>query len=279
MSKQSESHDPDMAAEQSELNSLFFKGLGAVPPSPVQQASLRASLMHKVTQSLAEQAGLQNVRRKDGVWQTLKTGIRFKLLWRGFEGNSVLIEFAPGASLPAHRHNWLEEGMVLQGGLQIGEVDLGPFDYQGTFAGSKHHRIKSQQGALAYLRGTSLGDKSEVLQELIGGLLPFNGKPEHTVLINQAQGWLEVQPGVLKLDLCSDEQRTSSFYRFAPGAQCPAHAHPQDEECMVLDGEVFLGDCLLKAGEYQLAPTGSYHREVMSDVGCLLFIRTGNSAN
>jgi hypothetical protein len=77
----------------------------------------------------------------------------------------------------------------------------------------------------------------------------------------------------LKLDLCVDGRRVSSFYRFAPGAQCPPHTHHQDEECMVLDGEVFFGDCLLRAGEYQLAPTGTYHGEVMSDVGCLLFVR------
>lgn len=274
MNDQLESLDPT-ASEQTDLNQLFFKGLPPIAPTPLQQEAIRATLMQRITQSIADQAGLQNVRRKEGVWQTLKTGIRFKPLWRGFEGNSVLIEFSPGAILPAHRHNWLEEGMVLTGRLQMGELDLGPFDYHGSSIGSKHHVIQSKQGALAFLRGTSLGDKSAVLQELVGGLLPFKGKPSHTVFIDQVRDWVEVHPGVFKLDLCADEHRISRFYRFAPGAKCPAHTHPQDEECMVLDGEVFLGDCLLKAGEYQLAPTGSYHGEVMSDVGCLLFIRTG----
>lgn len=276
MSKQSESHDPEMVAEQTELNSLFFKGIEAVTPTPDQQISLRATLLQKLRQSITNNVGLHNVRLKDGVWQTLKTGVRFKLMWRGFEGNSVLIEFTPGASLPPHRHNWLEEGMVLSGGLQIGDIDLGPFDYQSTPLGSKHQKITSKLGALAYLRGTSLGDKAEVMQELIGGLLPFKGKHEHTVLINHAQDWVEVYPGVFKLDLNVGEFRTSSFFRIAPGASIPAHKHPQDEECIVLDGEVFLGDCLLKAGEYQLAAKGSYHSEVMSDIGCLLFIRASN---
>lgn len=274
MNDQLESLDPTVS-EQTELNQVFFKGLSPIAPPPLQQEAVRATLMQRVTQSITEQAGLHNVRRKDGVWQTLKAGIRFKQLWRGFEGNSVLIEFAPGATLPPHRHNWLEEGMVLTGRLQMGELDLGPLDYHGSSIGSKHHVIQSKQGAVAFLRGTSLGDKSEVLQELIGGLLPFKGKPSQTVFIDQAQDWAEVHPGVLKLALCADESRVSSLYRFTPGAKCPAHTHHQDEECMVLDGEVFLGDCLLKAGEYQLAPTGSYHGEVFSDVGCLLFVRTG----
>lgn len=276
MNNQPESQDPTMETDERELNALFFKGLDAISPTPSQQESLRASLMQRITQSIVDQAGLLNVRRKDGVWQTLKTGIRFKTLWRGFEGNSVLIEFSPGATLPAHRHHWLEEGMILSGRLQIGELDLGPFDYHAAKPFSKHHAIVSQQGAVAYLRGTSLGDNAEVIQELLGGLMPFDGKATKTIFINQQQDWVEVHPGIFKLDLAQDEQRTSRFYRFNPGAKCPAHHHAQDEECMVLDGEVFLGDSLLKAGEYQLAPKGTYHNEVMSDVGCLLFIRASN---
>ena len=47
----------------------------------------------------------------------------------------------------------------------------------------------------------------------------------------------------------------------------------KDEECMMLQGEVFLGDILLRAGEYQLAPAGSLHGDVYSDVGATLFVR------
>lgn len=277
MNNDPESQEPNVLAEQRELNALFLQGLSAINPAPAQQESMRASLMQRITHSIAEHAGLQNVRRKDGVWQTLKTGIRFKLLWQGFEGNSVLIEFLPGATLPTHRHSFMEEGMVLSGRLQIGALDLGPYDYHAATPYSKHPRIQSKQGALAYLRGTSLGSNTEVLQELLGGIFPFKGKPATTILYQQPQAWMEVQPGVLKLILGQDAQRLSSFYRFAPGAKYPAHTHAQDEECMVLDGEVFLGDSLLKSGEYQLAPAGTAHGELMSDVGCLLFIREGKS--
>jgi hypothetical protein len=36
---------------------------------------------------------------------------------------------------------------------------------------------------------------------------------------------------------------------------------------------VFLGDILLREGDYQLAPAGISHGEVYSDVGALLFRR------
>jgi quercetin dioxygenase-like cupin family protein len=33
-----------------------------------------------------------------------------------------------------------------------------------------------------------------------------------------------------------------------PGASLPAHDHPADEECLVLEGEVMLGDIVGRAG-------------------------------
>jgi quercetin dioxygenase-like cupin family protein len=229
--------------------------------------------MARVAQSIARQAGLLTVRLKDGAWQTLKSGIRFKPLWTGPEGSSVLIEFAPGASLLAHRHNWLEEGIVLRGGLQMGKLELGLFDYHVSPAGSRHAVIQSRQGALAYLRGTSLGHKPSVLRELLGGLLPLGGDPSLTVFANKNDNWLEVIEGVFKKDLWSDDTRVSRFYRLEPGARVAEHTHLLDEECMMLEGEVFLGDTLLRAGDYQLAPAGTLHGEVYSDVGATLFVR------
>jgi hypothetical protein len=39
----------------------------------------------------------------------------------------------------------------------------------------------------------------------------------------------------------------------------------------VLQGEMFLGDILLRAGDYQLAPAGGTHFGETSDVGVLFF--------
>jgi hypothetical protein len=45
-----------------------------------------------------------------------------------------------------------------------------------------------------------------------------------------------------------------------------------EEECLMLSGEAFFGDILLRAGEYQHAPLGSRHGEAFSDVGALLYV-------
>jgi quercetin dioxygenase-like cupin family protein len=273
MSKRPDPKDDFDDTEQVELNRLLLTGLASIDPNPGQQETLRAAIMQRVSNSIADRANLLTVRLKNGEWQTLKAGVRFKHLWTGPEGNSVLIEFAPGASLPPHRHNWVEEGIVLQGDLEMGDLKLGPLDYHISPIGSRHATIRSRQGGLAFLRGTSLGKKPLVLRELLGGLLPIDGDPSLTVYTNTNQNWVELTAGVFKQDLWFDNDRSSHIYRLEPGAMIPAHAHQQDEECMMLQGEVFLGDMLLRAGEYQLAPAGSQHGVVSTDVGGTLFVR------
>jgi quercetin dioxygenase-like cupin family protein len=272
MSTQAEYPEQAAVSEQTELNQLIMEGLAPIEPPPQQQEALRSRLMERVAFSTAQHAGLMTVRQKDGDWRTLKAGVRVKHLWTGPAGNSVLIELAPGAALPAHRHNWVEEGIVLRGGLQMDGLDMGPFDYHISPTGSRHSLIRSRQGALAYLRGTSLGHTPSVVRELLSGLLPFRGEPARTVFCKE-EGWVQIAPGVQKKELWSDGTLVSGFCRFAPGARFPGHAHPLDEECMMLSGEVFLGDILLRAGDYQLAAAGSVHGEVFSDVGALFFFR------
>jgi quercetin dioxygenase-like cupin family protein len=259
--------------EQAELNGLLYSAVAPVRPPAATQRSLRTDFMARIARSVAEHAGLLTVRQHDGVWQSLRPGVRFKPLWAGAEGHTVLIEFAAGGSLPVHRHRWVEEGIVLRGGLQMGELELGPFDYHVSPAGSRHDAIRSRDGALAYLRGTSLGDTPSVVRELLGGLLPFRGGSPRSVFAHDTSGWTALRPGVMKRELWSDDRIASRFYRLEPGAEVPAHEHPRDEECMMLSGEVFLGDILLREGDYHFAPAASRHGAVYSDVGALLYVR------
>ena len=273
MSNKPESLDDFDESDQAELNRHILVGLAPIALNPKQREILRTGILELIAHSVAGHADLLTVRLQNGIWQTLKPGIRFKSLWTGSEGSSVLIEFAPGTSLPAHRHSWVEEGIVLRGDLEMGELQLGPLDYHMSPIGSRHASIRSRQGALAYLRGTSLGHKPSVLRELLGGLLPLGVDSSLTVFANENEKWVEIIDGVFKRELWSDSVWVSRIYRLEPGALVPGHSHLLAEECMMLQGEVFLGDILLRAGEYQLAPAGSLHGEVYSDVGATLFVR------
>jgi quercetin dioxygenase-like cupin family protein len=260
--------------EQDQLNQLLLDSLSPIELSTGRHDMLKQGLLARAAQSVANQAGVLTVRAKDGIWETLKTGIRIKHLWSGGrQGNSVLVEFAPGASLVPHRHNCLEEGIVLRGDLHMGDLRLGPLDYHASPAGSRHGGISSQHGALAYLRGTSLGDTHGVLREVLGGLLPFGQDRSITVYADNKNAWQEIMPGVWKKLLWQDGTRESCFYRLEADAGFPEHAHPEEQEYMLLDGDVFIDDVLLRAGDYQLTPADSVHREVYTDVGATLFVR------
>ncbi|WP_019865671.1 cupin domain-containing protein [Methylovulum miyakonense] len=261
------------SVEQTELGRLLAEHIMPVTPELRVHPSLAGRLQERIARSVAAHSSLLTVRAKNGVWQTLKKGIQFKMLWQGDQGNSVLINFAPGAVLPEHKHNWLEEGIVLRGGLQVGDLDLGVFDYHAAPSGSHHQRIQSRQGGLAYLRGTSVGNAPAVARELLGGLLPFGKAESQTVFADEVDGWHTIAAGVSRKHLYSDGVLASCLLRMEAGATVALHGHPQNEECMMLSGELFLGDILLRAGDYQLAPAGSTHGEAYSDVGALLFLR------
>lgn len=65
----------------------------------------------------------------------------------------------------------------------------------------------------------------------------------------------------------------SYLLRFAAGAALPAHRHPADEACLVLEGELQIGAHLaVPAGGFHLAPAGSLHAPVASRGGALIFL-------
>jgi len=260
--------------EQDDMMTLIAPALAdSALPAGMRQ-TVQERLMDRLGESIRRHAGLLTVRAKDGVWKKVKSGVRSKTLSEGPFGSSVLIELAPGAVLPVHRHRFLEEGIVLTGGMQMGDLDLGPGDYHVSPQGSRHDQISSRQGSLTYLRGTSIGDMAGVALELIGGLIPVQGGKAITVTTTTGQ-WLVVAEGVEEKPLWRDGQRESRFVRLAPGASLPAHHHEIDEECLVIEGDVFFGDILARSREFHLARAGSQHGEVLSDTGAVLFIHGG----
>ncbi len=71
-----------------------------------------------------------------------------------------------------------------------------------------------------------------------------------------------------------DRQRnqTTMLIRMAAGRSYPRHVHGGAEECLVLEGDLRVGDNVLHAGDYQRAPEGSLHGVQATDGGCVLLI-------
>jgi hypothetical protein len=86
--------------------------------------------------------------------------------------------------------------------------------------------------------------------------------------------WTEMSPGVTYSVLFDDPvtKRRSMLVRALPGATYESHLHDQGhEECLVLEGDLVMGDLKLFAGDYHLAAKGSDHPPATTMSGCLLY--------
>lgn len=258
---------------EAELTEMICQALATNDMPLPNRPALRSRLLSRVNASQCAQAKWITVRSREGDWRDVKSGVRTKTLWDGPHSSSVLIEMRPGASLPVHRHASLEEGIVLTGGFQLDGKELGPGDYHMSHAGSRHGRITSRQGVLAYLRGTSLGHTGAMIGELVGALLPGTGEPAVTITAEEG-GWEAIADGVEGKILCRDGEIISRFIRLQPGAGLPANRCAGDEECMMLEGDAFFGDRLVCAGDFHLTPAGAVSAALMSESGALLFVRS-----
>ncbi|MES2633565.1 MAG: cupin domain-containing protein [Pseudomonadota bacterium] len=95
----------------------------------------------------------------------------------------------------------------------------------------------------------------------------------HTVVKPEDGSWHAFLPGIKRKVLAVNDGVMSYLLKFEPGAVLPAHRHPVDEECVVLEGTLKLGG--------QLLPPGSFHRvardvldcESSSDEGAVIYLR------
>lgn len=96
----------------------------------------------------------------------------------------------------------------------------------------------------------------------------------HTTLHAAADLWQPFKEGVDIKVLNEADGIMSYLLRLAPGAVVDAHRHPVDEECVVLEGVVRIGDDLVvHAGGFHLAHQGTLHAPITSELGATMFLR------
>jgi len=89
-----------------------------------------------------------------------------------------------------------------------------------------------------------------------------------------AGAWLPLAPKVEQKVLWRDGALGAFLLRCRPGAVLPAHVHGCDEEILVLQGTLRIGDdVVLTAGDYQRLPAGSRHPVSTAPEGALVFAR------
>ena len=94
-----------------------------------------------------------------------------------------------------------------------------------------------------------------------------------TTIQSEEGEWAAFSPKVQIKVLRRDVETQSYLLRLEAGAVVLPHVHGQDEECMVLEGEVRIGSLVVRQGAYHLAPRGVAHEPIRSEHGALLFLR------
>lgn len=225
--------------------------------SAMFEASLRSRLLERVRASHAHESQFLTVRRDGGDWRVATPGVRERELARTEVAQSLLVELAAGAALPVAAGVGRIEVVVLDGAAQLGATPLACGDAASAPNDAAHSVCAGDAGARLYVR-RSFGEAD----------------PRSAIRISTIDdsGWDDFCPGVRIRELDGCGERRSVLVRMRAGASVNAHGHALEEECMMLAGEAFIGDTLLRRGEYQLAPMGSRHGAVSTDVGAVFFV-------
>lgn len=128
-------------------------------------------------------------------------------------------------------------------------------------------------GALSPLR---LGDEALLarVKQRVLAAIAGKGAAVHSTVRADGGEWVRVSPGVERKLLWESREAVSCLLRLAPGAVVGAHAHPIDEECVVLQGSVRIGrDLLLKVGDFHVGVQGVEHEEASTDTGAVVYLR------
>lgn len=256
--------DPIDAELQPLLDEPFASALAA-PGAAQPTAGQRSRLAQRVTESKRREGTMHTTRLRRVPPENVAPGVVLRTLYRadllrplrpGEPLRACMLELQPGTrwngSDAGHHREWL----VLSGTVQLGRHTLRPRDYHVMPAGLPDESLHSADGARVFLRVSP----------------PVPGTAVQVITVHDADTpWPDYAPGMRRRVLWQHDGQAALLYYAQPGASVPMHSHCHDEECLMVQGELFLDDVLLQSGDYQLAPAGTGHRVTETDTGVVLF--------
>ena len=126
-----------------------------------------------------------------------------------------------------------------------------------------------------YLRVIPIGHTTEVTRDLLTAYLPGKGRDHVTVRSNEGE-WSSIVAGVQYKTLYNDETSYSSMIRMTSDAVLESQQKilADDEEFLLLKGDMFIGDTLMQACDWQFAPKGTKHLPLTTSKEAVLFVRS-----
>jgi quercetin dioxygenase-like cupin family protein len=232
-------------------------------PAPCE--ALKDRLRKRLAASRAAARAMSTVRLKHLSAVELAPGVRARMLYEAPRDRALrpgeplrarLIELQAGARWAGPDASQHREWLLLRGAARIGGERLQLRDYHVAPAGTAAQVLSSEAGAWLFLRES---------------VLPSAAREAPVTVRDIDAGWLDFAPGIRRRVLWQHEGQAAMLYHAQAGAAVPHHSHGHDEECLMVQGELFLDDVLLQEGDYQLAPAGTGHRVTETDTGVVIY--------
>jgi ChrR Cupin-like domain len=255
------------------LHGAIAAHLHPMPFDRVREAALGLRLSERVRRSAETHRGLLTVRREDGAWRTLGPGVSRRLLRRDADMRIELLRLDADAVLHWPADALAQEVFVLRGELALesdaAALTLLPRHGLCVRAAGAAERWRAVGGeALVYVR-----DRLAELERLdpteARWWAAAQGVPPGGGMAGLA--WRPLVAGVDVACLFGQGRVVSMLVRLAAGASMSGHGHRIDEDCIMLDGELFVGEILIRAGDFQMAPCGLRHGASFSDTGGMFY--------
>ena len=154
------------------VEALMAEAVRKAPLDAMTQRFMKSRLMTRVRD--AERGAVTNtVRPETGEWEKFSPRIKMKVLRREADGSSMsyLLKLEPGAFLVPHKHHIDEECVVLEGMVTIGEELVGPGTYHLAPRGMIHAPIRSEHGAILFIRGKEPSWRDTAVKETLRAIL------------------------------------------------------------------------------------------------------------
>jgi len=242
--------------------------------APGRNEWLRRGLLDRVQRSALAHRAFTTVRREDAAWTQTSPQLRQCALSAAGGMRVDLLKLAPGASIAWPLQVQAQEILVVEGTLAVSAagsppIELAALNHRVLGRAAGWRQTAGSMGASLYVRSRSvdldrLSDAEAQWWQAAQNASRAAAPP--------ACHWFKHLQGVEVAVLQAHGGVASMLVRIAPGAVVPDHGHSLDEDCFMLDGDMFLGDILMRAGDYQLAPTGCQHVGIASDSGGLFYV-------
>jgi quercetin dioxygenase-like cupin family protein len=117
---------------------------------------------------------------------------------------------------------------------------------------------------------------SQVLARVALAPVSTSGPTDVLTLRADDGAWVAIGAGASQRVLHDDGRFRTLLVRLEAGASLPPHEHPLEEECFVIEGDIWLSGEHMRRGDYQRVAAGIPHLGIRSEGGCLLHVRASS---